>query len=280
MRRLSWAVLAFPWLFSCVAPAPAPVAVNTTRLGREDRPNRKERVRQILPHNVRLYLYEGDEVKKSASGVVVASEAGPKGAASYVVTNAHAVDLTGLKGAELKVVVEHRADAQAFPAEILATGKVPELDLALVRVRGVTLQPAELAADDELELGDDVLVVGAPYGKAISLSGGMVSQLEWDPGTGAPMMLKTDAPIGYGASGGGVFSLSSGKLLAIVEGYRTARVGFAVAEQAYSFDVPMPGETFAAPTSKVRSFLGAKGFAKLVKPRLGGAANLARAAAP
>ena len=44
-------------------------------------------------------------------------------------------------------------------------------------------------------------------------------------------MVKTDAPIGYGASGGGIFSLETGKLLAIVEGYRTAKVGFAVAEQ-------------------------------------------------
>ena len=80
-------------------------------------------------------------------------------------------------------------------------------------------------------------------------------------------MLKTDAPIGYGASGGGIYSLETGRLLAIVEGYRTAKVGFAVAEQSYSFDVPMPGETFAAPSSKVRRFLQDKGYERLLTHR-------------
>jgi serine protease Do len=174
--------------------------------------------------------------------------------------------------------VEHRADAEEFPATVTAVGKVPELDLALVRVPGVTLPPAELAGDEELELGEDVLVVAAPYGKAISLSGGMVSQVEWDPASHAPIMVKTDAPIGYGASGGGIFSVATGRLLAIIEGYRTAKVGFAVAELAYSFDVPMPGETFAAATAKVRSFLAAKGYARLLEPRLGSASGDARAA--
>jgi len=41
-------------------------------------------------------------------------------------------------------------------------------------------------------------------------------------------------------------------------------VGFAVAEQNFSFDVPMPGETFAAPISKVRHFLRQQGFARLL----------------
>jgi serine protease Do len=77
-------------------------------------------------------------------------------------------------------------------------------------------------------------------------------------------MLKTDAAIGYGASGGGIYSRVTGKLLAIVEGYRTAKVGFAVAEQTYSFDVPMPGETFGAPSAKVRTFLSAHGFERFL----------------
>jgi serine protease Do len=78
------------------------------------------------------------------------------------------------------------------------------------------------------------------------------------------VMLKTDAPVGYGASGGGVFSASTGRLLAIIEGYRTAKIGFALEQQDYSFDVPMPGETFAAPTAKVRFFLKKNGFDRFV----------------
>jgi serine protease Do len=37
-----------------------------------------------------------------------------------------------------------------------------------------------------------------------------------------------------------------------------------VAEQSYSFDVPMPGETFAAPSAKVRRFLESKGYGRLL----------------
>ena len=147
---------------------------------------------------------------------------------------------------------------------MVATGSVPDMDLALLKVPGLPLEPAQLASDSEPELGDDVVVAASPFGRALSLSGGMVSQLEWDKESKKPRMVKTDAAIGYGASGGGIFSLESGKLLAIVEGYRTAKVGFAVAEQNYSFDVPMPGETFAAPSAKVRVFLQQKGFARLL----------------
>ena len=76
--------------------------------------------------------------------------------------------------------------------------------------------------------------------------------------------MKTDAPIGYGASGGGVFSIPSGKLIGLVEGYRTAKVAFGgVAGSDFSFDVPMPGETFLAPPGKVRAFLARAGLARL-----------------
>ncbi|MBJ6762352.1 trypsin-like peptidase domain-containing protein [Myxococcaceae bacterium JPH2] len=230
------------------------------------RPSRKEMVRRILPHNVRLIATDGGEARRTASGVVVGTERTEKGVASFVLTNAHAVVTSDLKAPALKIVIDGRGDATEYPAEVVASGEVPALDLALLRVSGVALPAVALADDDELEPGEDVVVAASPYGRALSISGGMVSQVEWDAETKRPRMLKTDAPIGYGASGGGIFSLETGRLLAIVEGYRTAQVGFEVAEQAYSFDVPMPGETFAAPTAKVRGFLEAKGFGRLLAP--------------
>jgi S1-C subfamily serine protease len=162
------------------------------------------------------------------------------------------------------ITQERQGEVMEYPVEVAATGQVPEMDLALLRVPGEELKPAELAADTELELGEDVVVAACPFGKSLSLSGGMLSQVEWDTESKGPKMVKTDAPIGYGASGGGIFSAETGKLLAIVEGYRTAKVGFAVADKDYSFDVPMPGETFAAPTSKVRKFLESKGYSRLL----------------
>ncbi len=257
-------------LCACAAPkalsSPPDSHASTQPLGRRDR------MKQILSHNVRLVLTEGKETRKTASGVVVGTELTPGGVVSYVITNAHALDTTGLKNPELRVIVDRPWEAAAGePIELfgapVAVGKVPEMDLALVRVLGVKLEPAAIADHSELVPGDSVVVAAAPFGRTISLSGGLISAVEWDARSGVAKMLKTDAAIGYGASGGGIYSLETGRLVAIVEGYRTAKVGFAVQEESFSFDVPMPGETFAAPATKVRDFLEQKGFAHLLDGR-------------
>ncbi len=257
MRRSAVALLAL--VSSCATPKSMPESAAVAAP-----PSRGAVARRILPQNVRVFVLEGKSPKRTASGVVVGREATSSGAYSYVLTNAHVLDPKGLKEPSLVVVVDQGGESFEYRAETVAVGAVPEMDLALLRVRGVALEPAQLASDDELELGEDVIVVAAPFGRGLSLSGGMVSQVERDPKSNVPRMLKTDAAIGYGASGGGVYAVSTGKLLAIVEGYRTAKVGFAVAEKDFSFDVPMPGETFAAPTAKVRAFLGAKGFGRFL----------------
>jgi hypothetical protein len=90
--------------------------------------------------------------------------------------------------------------------------------------------------------------------------------------------MKTDAPIGYGTSGGGVFEVPSGKLVGLVEGYRTAKVAFGgISNDDFSFDVPMPGETFLAPPAKIRGFLARAGIGRLAGLREGsvGAGNSA-----
>ncbi|HYI02828.1 serine protease [Hyalangium sp.] len=273
-------VLGAPALFavlSCASAAPSPspaavveapvvsVPVERAVATVAARPSRKQVVRGILPSTVRMVVTEGGKSRRTASGVVIGTERTAQGVASYVITNAHAVDMDDLKNPRMVITQERQAELSEYPAEVAATGQVPEMDLALLRVPGVELTPAELAGDMELELGEDVVVAACPFGKSTSLSGGMLSQVEWDRESKGPKMVKTDAPIGYGASGGGIFSLETGKLLAIVEGYRTAKVGFAVADKDYSFDVPMPGETFAAPSSKVRKFLESKGFGRLLE---------------
>jgi hypothetical protein len=159
-------------------------------------------------------------------------------------------------------------EPRQFAARVVAEGEVPDADLAVLEIRGVALPPARLASDPELAMGEDVFVVAAPYGRALSVSAGLLSQIDFAGGTSerVPAMIKTDAAIGYGASGGGIYSAASGRLLGIVEGYRTAKVTVPNAESSYSFDVPMPGETFAAPTTKIRAFLEKNGLQKLLDP--------------
>ncbi len=221
-------------------------------------PSRREVIRGLLAHNVRVLVYEGETPKRTASGVVLAVSRQGAAPVTYVITNAHVVDPKGLSSPRYAIKVDRRGESTEYPARLVAQGTVPQMDLGVVSVEGLELPAAPLASAEELELGEDVIVAAAPYGRPISLSGGMIAHLDWDPVTGLPRMLKTDAAIGYGASGGGVFSVTTGRLMAIVEGYRTAKVSFAVAKEDFSFDVPMPGETFAAPTPKIRAFLQEK----------------------
>jgi serine protease Do len=218
-------------------------------------------VQKALRHSVRVEVLVKGRVERAASGVVVATE----GDTSYVLTNQHVVQRDGLSGtASFQVVVE-RPKLHRLQARVIAEGKVPDEDLALLAVYGETLSPAQLASEEHVDVGDDVVVVGAPYGRALSVSSGIVSQLEVDDeNPKLQRAMKTDAPIGYGASGGGVFEIPSGRLVGVVEGYRTAKVAFGgLNKDEYSFDVPMPGETFLAPPSKIRAFVLRAGIGKL-----------------
>lgn len=247
-------VLAGPVLAGPVLASPArlvePAAVRT----------RAQVVRDVLPSTVRVQLLSNGVVKRTATGVVVQVVVAQDGAParSAVVTNAHVADPEGVKAPTWRVLVERRGRVErTIEARLKGLGRVPEVDLALLEVDEGLPMAAELAEETAIDVGDEVVVVGAPYGKALSVSGGMVSQVEAEEASepAAPLRfraMKTDAAIGYGSSGGGVYSVPSGRLVGIVEGYRTARVAL---NEKMGFDVPMPGETFIAPVSKVRAFL-------------------------
>jgi S1-C subfamily serine protease len=221
--------------------------------------SRRATVAAVLKSSVRVQVMQGGELKRAASGVVVAVSQVDGKPVSMVVTNEHVVSAKELPGASYQVVVDAPGGAQSYEARLQGEGAVPALDLALLAVPGAALTPATFAADDEVSVGDEVVVVGAPFNHGLSLSHGMLSQVEL--GDGAPSELKTDAPVGYGASGGGVFSAETGHLVGVIEGYRTAQVQIPgeTGTGGWSFDVPMPGETFASAVAKVRRFVAEKG---------------------
>lgn len=227
---------------------------------------RSTTVRKVFPAAVRIQIWAGGEVVRSASGIAFAAE----GDRTYILTNAHVIE----RAAGWRDPIETRvlpSDGRApVAARVAARGKVPDLDLAVLEVTA-KLPAAALASDDALDLGDDLVVIGAPFGKGLSVAAGIVSQIEYDFSESAstpriPRSLKTDAAIGYGSSGGGVFDVATGRLVGLVEGYRTARVAFGKERDEYAFDVPMLGETFVAPAAKIRRFLGANGLGRLVPP--------------
>ncbi|MFY3746647.1 trypsin-like peptidase domain-containing protein [Anaeromyxobacter sp. Red801] len=227
---------------------------------------RAETVHKVFPSAVRLQIVAGGNVVRSASGIAFAHDGGR----TYVLTNAHVVEPAREwpEGAELRVLPSDGSAGVA--ARVVARGRVPEADLAVLEV-AAKLPVTPLAGDDLLELGDDLVVIGAPFGKGLSVAAGIVSQVEYElaENAAAPRRaraLKTDAAIGYGSSGGGVFDVPGGQLIGLVEGYRTARVAFGKDEEQYAFDVPMPGETFVAPAAKIRRFLVEKGLGRLAPP--------------
>lgn len=244
------------------SPSEQAQAVLETPAPTPPKPDRRSLIQSIVASNVRLEFRDGEDLKRTASGVVVGTEATPAGSVSYVMTNAHALDDKGFADPRLIVAVERDGNEQTYLGEVLAVGSVPDMDLALLRVRGVVLESVELAEEEDLLLGEEVVVAASPFGRSLSLASGMVSRI--DRKGGVPHMVKTDAPVGYGSSGGGIYSLTNGRLLGVVEGYRTARMGFNVDAERYSFEVPMPGETFAAPVTKVRTFLKAHGLSRLI----------------
>jgi S1-C subfamily serine protease len=224
--------------------------------------SRAATIQKVFPSAIRLQVLAAGEVVRSASGIAFAH----RGARTYILTNAHVVE----QSSSWKQPVEVQAISGTGPAvtvRVLATGRMPDVDLAVLEVPG-ELPITPLAADDSLELGEDLIVIGAPFGKGLSVAAGIVSQIEYAHAEGVgtpapPTALKTDAAIGYGSSGGGVFGVAGARLVGVVEGYRTARVAFGKDSEQYAFDVPMPGETFVAPAAKIRKFLRDSGLADL-----------------
>jgi len=239
----------------------AAVALSLLALPALAKSERSKVVQKALRESVRVEVLVRGKVERTASGVVVAVD----GDVSYVLTNQHVVQREGLSGGATFQVVVERPKLHRLRARIVHEGKVPDEDLALLAVEGEALSVVPVASEEQVDVGDDVVVVGAPYGRALSVSAGIVSQLEVDEQEPRiQRSMKTDAPIGYGASGGGVFAVPSGRLVGLVEGYRTAKVAFGgISKDDFSFDVPMPGETFLSPPGKIRSFLINSGIARL-----------------
>ncbi len=241
---------------------------------------RASTVQKVFPSAVRIQLAAASQVVRSASGIAFAQ----RGGRTYVLTNAHVVETPRewKQPVELRVLPSNGQPAAV--GKVIAVGRMPDVDLAVIEVTG-QLPVTALASDDALELGDDLVVIGAPFGRGLSVAAGIVSQVEYEHAENgatpsAPTGMKTDAAIGYGSSGGGVFDVGGGRLVGLVEGYRTARVAFGKDTEEYAFDVPMPGETFVAPAAKIRRFLRDSGLEGLAPDRMSASRGAVASPAP
>lgn len=138
----------------------------------------------------------------------------------YILTNAHVVN-----GAQLVRVSLPSSDSDGSLASALAVkvrvltarivGVSREVDLALLKVDGVTLHPLPLANYRNLRQGETVFALGSPQGLRNSVTHGIISAVARQTDPDSPMVyVQTDAPINPGNSGGPLVN-SSGEVVGV-----------------------------------------------------------------
>ncbi|MFM7029619.1 MAG: S1C family serine protease [Micrococcales bacterium] len=128
----------------------------------------------------------------TGSGIVLTSD-------GYILTNTHVVTL---EGATAKPSIDVKtADGKVYGATVVGTD--PTNDLAVVKIRPLTkLTAATFANSDKLNVGDNVVAIGAPLGLDATVTSGIISALN------RTIQVANSAP--SGGSGGGLKFLGGG----------------------------------------------------------------------
>jgi serine protease Do len=175
-------------------------------------PSLAESFRNVTP-SVVVIRARGQEVTRAGqqrftetgSGVLISPD-GKIMTAAHVVHSMDEINVEFLGG-------------DTIPAKVIASE--PAADLSLLQLERVPpgAHPAVMADSDKVQVGDAVMIVGAPYGLSYSLSTGIISA-RWAPNTVYRTMplaefFQTTATINTGNSGGPMFSMN-GEVIGIV----------------------------------------------------------------
>ena len=191
------------------------------------------------------YGYGQPETKESLRGTgsgVVITEYG------HVLTNYHVVE-----GAS-RVTVTTGTDEEEHEATVV--GYDADLDIAVLEVKNLNLEPVQLGDSDAMQVGEWAIVIGNPLGERFSrsVSIGVVSGLGREVtdrsmdkygriSTVTNTMIQTDAAINSGNSGGGMFNIL-GQLQGIPSMYALSSSGssffFSAGEQADNIGLCIP----------------------------------------
>lgn len=138
--------------------------------------------------------FRGDEVEGMGTGVIV-DEAG------YVLTNYHVI----VDAAEVEV---HLSDGRLISG-VQVVGRDETTDLALLKIDADGLTAAVWGDSDKLEVGDEVLAVGNPFGLNGTVTAGIISAKGRPAATSMAHhdFLQTDAAVNPGNSGGPLVDL-------------------------------------------------------------------------
>src|SRR6266536_916244 len=177
----------------------------------------------------------------------------------FTLTSAHVIERTD--GGRASFV-----DGRELAFEVV--GSDPMSDLALLRVDGRDLRPAELGDAERLRVGQLVVAIGNPHGFAGSVTAGVVSALGRSLPTRAGRIvdnvIQTDAALNPGNSGG-----------ALADGHaRVVGINTAVAGVGLGLAVPINDATRAIVSALMsegrfrRAYLGIAGGTRPLPPRV------------
>ncbi len=162
------------------------------------------------------------------SGVVIDAKNG------YIITNNHVVE--GAKDEKARIDVRF-ADGAAVTAKII--GRDAPTDLALIQVKtdGLDLKELPVGDSNQVEVGDLVLAIGAPFGLTQTVTQGIVSATGRSPRIvqGYEDFIQTDAAINPGNSGGPLLNMK-GQIIGINTAIVTS--GMAAGYMGVGFAVP------------------------------------------
>ncbi|WP_327177826.1 trypsin-like peptidase domain-containing protein [Streptomyces sp. NBC_01335] len=174
-----------------------------------------------LPGVVTLHV-SGAEESGTGTGFVLDDQ-------GHILTNNHVVAPAGSSG-DITVTFSGGESARA---EVV--GKDSGYDLAVVKVSGVSgLRPLALGNSDNVEVGDPVVAIGAPYDLSNTVTSGIISAKQRPITSGGEEAgatdvsyvdaLQTDAPINPGNSGGPLLDAQA-QVIGINSAIRAADTG-------------------------------------------------------
>ncbi|HUN75709.1 MAG TPA: Do family serine endopeptidase [Steroidobacteraceae bacterium] len=135
----------------------------------------------MQPHNV--------PVESLGSGFIIKSD-------GVILTNAHVVR-------NATHVMVKLADNREYRAKVIGLDK--STDVAVLKIDAQNLPTVRLGNSNQLEVGDYVLALGAPYGLAETASAGIVSAIGRELENQDVPFIQTDVAVNPGNSGGPLF---------------------------------------------------------------------------
>ena len=177
--------------------------------------------RSVLPSVVKINV-KGQQEQGSGSGIIISSD-------GEILTNNHVVEVAA-GGGEISVNFN---DGTAKKATVVGTD--PLTDLAVIKAEDVSgLKAATIGRSTQVDVGENVVAIGSPFGLEATVTSGIVSALNRPVSVGSASAqggqdttypaIQTDAAINPGNSGGPLVNLA-GDVVGINSSIRTASSG-------------------------------------------------------